>query len=105
MDGKRRRLPLVLLAESEGLLRLHEILGSAMAKNGLSSAKDFAPHMTLFYGPTPILVQAIEPIRFVARDFALVHSERGCTRYTMLSRWPLKDPSARIVSEPFSSRI
>jgi len=89
IDGRPRRRPLVLLGEGEALLELHKILGAAMRKNGLRAAERFTPHMTLSYGPKPFSVQAIEPIRFVANEFALIHSKRGLTQYDLLDRWSL----------------
>jgi RNA 2',3'-cyclic 3'-phosphodiesterase len=57
--------------------------------NGLKAAEDFTPHMTLLYGPRAVPVQEIEPIRFVARHFTLIHSRLGLTRYEVIDRWPL----------------
>jgi 2'-5' RNA ligase len=34
-------------------------------------------------------MQAIEPIRFVARDFTLIHSRLGLTQYEVIDRWSL----------------
>jgi 2'-5' RNA ligase len=47
----RTRKPLVLLAEADALLELHNILGVAMKKSGLRAAEHFTqpPHMTLSY--------------------------------------------------------
>lgn len=81
--------PLVLICEGDGLFDLHELLGAAMRKNGLRAVDDFLPHMTLLYGPDAVPVQHIEPIRFDVREFALIHSEVGHTRYTVLGRWLL----------------
>jgi 2'-5' RNA ligase len=86
---KKDRRPLVLLGEGDALRELYHNLGVAMTKNGLKAAEDFTPHMTLFYGPQPVPMQAIEPIRFVAKDFALIHSRVGLTQYEVINRWPL----------------
>jgi RNA 2',3'-cyclic 3'-phosphodiesterase len=90
LGGMPRRRPLVMLGAGEGLLELHKILGATMIKNGLRATAHFTPHMTLLYGPKPILVQPIEPIRFVVTEFALVHSELWRTHYNMIDRWSLK---------------
>lgn len=84
--------PLVLFAEGEGLFDLYQQLGAAMNRVGLKAAQDraqFRPHVTLSYGPRPLPLQAIEPIRFTVREFVLVHSKLGLTQYEMLERWPL----------------
>jgi 2'-5' RNA ligase len=88
-DARPYRRPLVLLGESDALLELHRVLGAAMERSGLRAAEDFTPHMTMFYGAKPIARQAIEPFRFVVREFALIHSELWRTRYNVIGRWPL----------------
>ncbi|WP_260900031.1 2'-5' RNA ligase family protein [Chelativorans salis] len=89
-SGRPRRRPLVLLGEGDALSELHKSLGTAMEKTGLRAARLFTPHMTLLYGPKLVPMQAIEPIRFMARKFALIHSERGLTRYNVVDCWPLQ---------------
>jgi len=86
-----RRRPLVLLGEGDALLELHAMLGAAMEKNGLKARPHFTPHMTLLYGSKALPHQAIEPIRFTVREFVLIHSELGLTRYNVVERWPLDD--------------
>lgn len=90
IGGRPRKRPLVLLGEGEGLLELHRSLGAAMKKNGLKAAAYFTPHMTLLYDWKAIPLQAIEPIRFVVDEFALIHSELGLTRYNIIDRWSLR---------------
>jgi 2'-5' RNA ligase len=89
IDGRPRGRPLVLLGEGDALVEFHKILGAAMRKNGLRAAEHFTPHITLSYGPKPIPRQAIEPLRFVANEFALIHSKRGLTQYDLVDRWSL----------------
>ena len=89
-DGKPRRRPLVMLGRGQALSDLHKTLGAAMEKNGLRATPSFTPHMTLLYGAKSVPVQAIEPIRFVVNEFALIHSELWRTRYNMICRWTLK---------------
>jgi 2'-5' RNA ligase len=90
LDGRPRGRPLVLLAEGDALVELHQILGAAMKINGLRAGERFTPHMTLFYGQKSIPVQAIEPICFVAKEFALIHSRLWLTQYDRVDRWPLR---------------
>jgi 2'-5' RNA ligase len=90
-DGEPRRRPLVMLGRAEALSELHQRLGTVMKRNGLRGASSaFTPHMTLLYGPDALPRQTIEPIRFAVREFTLVHSERGLSRYNTLGRWRLK---------------
>ena len=87
--GRPRRQPLVLLGEGDALLELHKALGAAMEKSGLRPAERFTPHMTVFYGAKPVATEAIEPIRFVVKEFALIHSELWLTRHQVVDRWSL----------------
>lgn len=84
-----RRRPLVLLGDGEGLVALHAALGAAMRSVGLRAAAHFAPHMTVHYGSRPLPAQAIEPIRIRVGHLALVYSELGRARHTVVERWPL----------------
>jgi RNA 2',3'-cyclic 3'-phosphodiesterase len=90
-DGRPPRRPVVLLGEGNALFDLHEILGAAMRDNGLSAATHFVPHMTLFYGSTPVRLQAIDPIRVRIDELFLIHSELWLTRYNVIDRWSLEN--------------
>lgn len=95
-EGRPRRWPLVLRGTGGGLFALHALLGAAMTKNGLQAAERFVPHMTLLYGAEPVPLQLIDPIRFVVREFSLVHSELWLTRYNVIGRWPLEGRSSHL---------
>jgi 2'-5' RNA ligase len=97
IGGKPRRRPLVMLGEGEALPDLHQRLCAAMESNGLRAARSFTPHITLLYGPAAVPVQAIEPIRFVVDEFALVHSRLWLTQYDVIGRWPLRGETRRRV--------
>ncbi|MGL4960647.1 MAG: 2'-5' RNA ligase family protein [Inquilinus sp.] len=87
--NKPNRRPLVLLGDGQRLRTLFHTLGHAMRTNRFEAADDFEPHVTLSYSPQFVPVQAIEPIRFVAKDFVLIHSRLGLTQYEVIDRWPL----------------
>lgn len=74
------------------LTQLHRTLGIALKQTGFDRTikTGFKPHLTLLYGDHQI-VQGIEPITWTVREFVLVHSLLGKTRYIPLARWPLKD--------------
>lgn len=86
----KRNRPLVCLAHSDALPSLNEALGTAIRWQGFRASSDFTPHVTMSYGSKPVSVQKIEPIRFIARDFVLIHSEVGLSRYHVRGRWPLR---------------
>lgn len=90
-DGRPRRRPLVILSWPDALWDLHQMLGRAMRTNGLRAAASIVPHMALHYGPKPVAIQPIEPIRFAVREFTLIHSLRGLGQHTTLARWRLRD--------------
>jgi RNA 2',3'-cyclic 3'-phosphodiesterase len=46
-------------------------------------------HMTLFYDRCIVAEEPIDPIRWMVRDFVLVHSIHGKGRHILLGQWPL----------------
>ena len=57
---------------------------------GMVRAGDLTPHMTLLYGDTFVERQAVEPVRWQAREFLLIHSLVGQARQEILGHWPLR---------------
>jgi RNA 2',3'-cyclic 3'-phosphodiesterase len=94
-DGRERRRPLALLGEGDGVLALYKALGAAMKAVGLRAGAHCAPHMTLLYGTEAIPTAAIAPIHYAVDHFALIHSELGRTRHTIIDRWPLRGGATR----------
>jgi 2'-5' RNA ligase len=88
-SGHAQRRPLVLLSDGRAGTELYESLGASMAQNGLRPGKHFTPHITLLYGRTAVPAQAIEPVQFTVRDFALIHSKLGLARHEVVGRWLL----------------
>jgi 2'-5' RNA ligase len=74
----------------DGLVMFHQSLAIAMRKSGLYASLQFTPHITLLYDGRRIDEQFIEPIRWMVRDFVLVHSLRGRTKHIALERWQLR---------------
>ena len=65
----------------------------SMCRAGLQGPRanaKFAPHVTLMYDPKAVPEQAVEPIRWTAHDFVLVHSLLGQTKHIHLGRWSLQ---------------
>lgn len=93
---RRRPSPVVLLA-APGAAAIHafrQILVAALSGAGLTRPEpDFTPHMTLFYDRQPVPATAIETINWPVREFVLIHSALGKTRYTVLGRWALREMS------------
>jgi len=91
---KRPRRPFVLRAGGDvvALSAFHRTLGLALTRSGLSRVNShFTPHMTLLYDRVLVPEHEIETMRWTVREFVLIHSLQGQTRYIELGRWPLQD--------------
>ena len=90
-SGRDGHYPLVLRGDDGvvGLEILYRSLGTAMRIAGLKSRLVFTPHLTLLYGERPISERLIEPVGWTVREFALVLSLIGKTKYISLDRWTL----------------
>lgn len=91
--GRRENLPLVLKA-SEGNAALHAFrkqLGQELTRVGLGRcvSQTFEPHVTLAYAPQRVEAEAVQPVRWLAQEFVLIHSLLGQSRHIVLGRWPL----------------
>jgi 2'-5' RNA ligase len=84
--------PLVLCG-GEGVKELtafQSLLGGAVQRSGLGRVKaQYMPHVTLLYDRRGIEEHAVEPIRWMVNEFALVHSLLGQSKYVFLKRWRL----------------
>ncbi len=92
--GARRQHPCVLLCQGE-YATLHALwreLGTQLMAVGMGRhvKRDFTPHVTLLYDTQVLAPQAIEPIRWTVRDFALVHSLLGRGEHRILGTWNLR---------------
>ncbi len=92
----RKKHPYVITARDQPQLRaFHGVLGDAISA-GMPNAKasrSFTPHLTLVWDEKIIPEHPVRPIRWTAREFALVKSFVGRSRYEILNRWAL-DASA-----------
>ena len=90
-NGKEKS-PLVAFADS-GVSRVdlfRYALIADLRRNGFSFPKKLPdPHMTLLYDRSVVSEEPIDPIRWVVRDFVLVHSIHGEGRHELLGQWPL----------------
>jgi RNA 2',3'-cyclic 3'-phosphodiesterase len=98
--GSPRNKPFVLRG-NEGraggladLMAFQKTMYLAMCRAGLQGPRanaKFAPHVTLMYDRQGVHEQVVEPIRWSAQDFVLVHSLLGQTKHIHLGRWPSKN--------------
>jgi 2'-5' RNA ligase len=49
----------------------------------------FTPHLTLLYDKRRLPLQPVQPLRWLVREFVLVRSYLGQTRYQMEGCWAL----------------
>jgi len=91
--GRRDHRPFVLLG-CDGAARLMAFqlaLGEALQRAGLPVPHGhFKPHITLLYDRGGFAPKSVEPVTWTVRDFVLIHSWLGRTRYDELGRWPFK---------------
>ncbi len=90
--GRPDNRPFVLRGDDGivGLLMLQEALGAVMEKASLGRrAGHYTPHLTLMYGDRLVADQPIEPVGWTVREFVLVHSLLGRSRYVRLASFPL----------------
>ena len=91
-SGRRAKRPLVLSGDvTESLDALEQTLGAALDEAGIPVKRhpEFKPHVTLLYDEQRLRSQPVAPIKWFAREFALVRSLLGQSQYEVLARWPL----------------
>ena len=73
------------------LIDFQQSLGRELEAAGLRTqpAGHFKPHVTLLYDRRAVREQAAGPISWTVREFALIHSNIGQSRYDVLGKWPL----------------
>ena len=92
-DTRNNRRPHVLRCGEDfaALASFRRALGEALVRQRwkLDAAADFIPHVTLLYDTQAVARQPVEPVRWIASDFALVRSLVGHGRHEVIGRWRL----------------
>ena len=91
--GRRDHRPFVMLGDEGvgGLMAFQAALGEALQHAAVPVPRGhFKPHITLLYDRGGFAPKAVEPITWTVREFVLIHSWLGKTRYDELGRWALK---------------
>ena len=91
--GRRDHRPFVLLGQDgvSELMAFQAALGDALLRSGVPVPRGhFKPHITLLYDRGGFAPKPVEPISWTVREFVLIHSWLGKTRYDELGRWALK---------------
>jgi 2'-5' RNA ligase len=71
---------------------LRKAIAAAQLRVGLqvSGVSSFLPHITLLRGhAVDAIEESIPPIRWRVREFVLIRSFFGQSRYEVIGRWPL----------------
>jgi RNA 2',3'-cyclic 3'-phosphodiesterase len=98
-SGRPKNKPFVMRGNERNdgglaaLMAFQKTMYLAMCRAGLQGPRanaKFAPHVTLMYDDQGIAEQAVEPVRWTAQDFVLVHSLLGQTKHIHLGRWPVQ---------------
>ena len=92
--GRARKHPLVLRGGA-GLQRLFAFqrqMGERLAAAGLGRFLDhpFIPHLTLLYDEQVLTSRPTEPVKWMVREFLLVHSVPARSEQQVLGHWPLR---------------
>lgn len=66
-----------------------QALGRALTQAGLWFRPIKTAHMTLAYDDRHVAEHLVEPVRWIAEDFVLIHSLAGQGVHRHLRRWPL----------------
>ncbi|MDH4907385.1 RNA 2',3'-cyclic phosphodiesterase [Xanthomonas axonopodis pv. ricini] len=90
--GRRSQLPCVLRGEEQvrGLYELQGALGKQLAHVGIAGDAQYTPHMTLLYCNQAVPQRRCDALAWTVRDFALVRSFLGQSRYQIEGRWSLR---------------
>ncbi|WP_434988944.1 RNA 2',3'-cyclic phosphodiesterase [Xanthomonas melonis] len=90
--GRRSQLPCVLRGEERvrGLYELQGALGRQLAHAGIAGDGQYTPHMTLLYCSQALPQRRCDALAWTVREFALVRSFLGQSRYQIEGRWQLR---------------
>lgn len=86
---------LVLCGDEDGMKGVREFrnaLNEALTRHGLRTGADrFTPHVTVLYSAKPIDREPIDMLSWTVREFSLIRSLWGETRYNHLGSWSLRE--------------
>ncbi|API74892.1 RNA 2',3'-cyclic phosphodiesterase [Ralstonia pseudosolanacearum] len=92
--GRRDHRPFVLTGGVglHALIDFQHALGAALERAGLRVPQArFVPHVTLLYDRGGFAPKPVEPISWTVREFVLIDSWLGRTRYDEKGRWSLRE--------------
>jgi len=91
MCFRQRERYVLVLGTTRSVANIYELNRQlVMAIGSKMRGGSFNPHMTLLYANRPVEKQPVEPLRWTAREFVLIHSFIGLGRHEIVARWPLR---------------
>lgn len=91
MSFGRSERHVLVLGTTRSLANIYGLYRRIVMESGLKVREgSFNPHMTILRTDGFVREQAIEPIRWEAREFVLVHSFPRLGRHETVARWPLR---------------
>ena len=80
--------PVVLVGE-EGVIGVDNLHRQIALAQGRRPDPGFCPHMSILWSSSDLEPRYVEPFTWTVREFGLVHSLVGLSRYEILGRFPL----------------
>lgn len=81
----------VMLVSTHDPFELYSLQRKFVSRfEGMVRAGSLTPHMALLYADSFVERQRVEPVRWRAREFLLIHSLVDQGRQEILGRWPLR---------------
>ena len=92
ISGSRASVALRSRRKLKGLEKMGQAIAAARVRARIPGREGYRPnpHMTLFYRDGEPFSRAIQPVRWQADEFVLVHSAVGRGQHEVLARWRLR---------------
>jgi len=91
MSFRRKNGFCLVLGDTAGASGIYDLQRRLVMRfQSVIRAGSLTPHMTLLYTDTFVEKQPVEPVRWTAREFVLIHSFVRAGRHEIAARWPLR---------------
>jgi len=91
MSFRQPKRYVLVLGTTRSIANLYGLNRQLVTASGSKArGSSFNPHMTLLYADRPVEKQPVEPVRWMAGEFVLIHSYVGLGRHETVGRWPLR---------------
>ena len=91
MSFRRKNGFCLVLGDTGGASGIYDLQRQLVIRfQSVIRAGSLTPHMTLLYTDTFVEKQPVEPVRWTAREFVLIHSFVRSGRHEIEAHWPLR---------------